>query len=88
MVEDLSAFFVDHAASATWEAATIRGIFDRTYAEAFGIIGGNSPRFICAASDVAGAATGDEITIAETVYTIAEIQPDGTGLVQLILEAV
>ena len=43
------------------------------------------PTFLCAAADVSGIAHNDTITINAINYTIVGHQPDGTGLVLLIL---
>lgn len=45
------------------------------------------PVFICKMADVSGVAHGDDVIAADsTAYKVRGIQPDGTGLVKLILE--
>lgn len=93
--EDLAVFFdVDEFAwAATWSgapAAPVAGIFDAEYQlVALGTPGieGAAPVFLCAAAAVPGATHGQTLTIDGTVYTIRGVQPDGTGLVLLILQA-
>jgi len=63
----------------------VTGIFDRAYLESSGIAG-YRPVFLCRASDVASAAIGETVTIDSTAYTLAERQPDGTGMTTLVLE--
>lgn len=40
----------------------------------------------CRASDVVGVAVGAAATVRGLAYTVREIQPDGTGVVGLMLE--
>ncbi len=44
-----------------------------------------SPKAFCRASDVAGAAHGDTLTIGGKTWHVVEVKPDGTGVVALIL---
>lgn len=65
----------------------INGIFDRAYAEPIdGIVEGTRPVFMCASASVPGAAHGDELEIDGTIYVVRGVQPDGTGVVLLVLE--
>lgn len=86
--EDFTAPFTDFGTAATVGGATVRGIFDADYATAFSDIAGTQPSFLCASSAVAAVAIGAALSVNSTSYTVAEIQPDGTGLTRLILEAV
>ncbi len=86
-VEDLAPMFADFAVTATIGAASVQGIFDTAYADALGM-GGYAPVFTCAASDVPTIAAGDAITIGGDAYTVGTVEPDGTGIVRLRLEAV
>lgn len=48
--------------------------------------GSTGPRFLCRSVDlVRGGKKGDRLTIHGTTYHVTEPQPDGTGLVTLIL---
>lgn len=68
--------------------STIYGIFDQQYFDDSGEVGieSNSPAFHCAEADVSGVAQGDALTINTTDFEIVNVQPDGTGLIVLILE--
>lgn len=90
--EDLSAFFNtdDFAVTATWNSRSVRGIFEDQYVESsLGLAGmaTSGPRFTCAAADVSGIAVGNTFTVNSVAYTAAELQPDGTGLITIVLKA-
>lgn len=85
LVENFPGFFVDFGTAATIGAATVTGIFDIPTAEAFGMLG-TGPTFTCAASDVAGVAAGQAVTINSVGYTVTAVKPDGTGLTVLVLD--
>jgi hypothetical protein len=91
MVEDLSAFFStsDFAVAATYNgAATVNGIFDRAYLEPLGNgVEGSAPVFTCAAADIPASTQGDTLVIASATYKVVGVEPDGTGIVVLRLEA-
>ena len=94
---DLASFFDtdDHGVAASYTPsggapATVNGIFDREFT---GVDPGSSvevdsdqPRFTCAEADVAGAARDDTLVVGGTTYRVAVVQPDGTGVVTLVLE--
>lgn len=44
------------------------------------------PRVSARTSDVAGLTIGDSLTISGNAYVIRGVEPDGTGMTQLILE--
>ena len=71
-----------HPSSVT---TTINGIFDHEYVELNGVES-YSPIFTCQTSDVSNAKHGARMTINSINYTVVGVQPDGTGIVQLILE--
>ena len=88
--EDLAPFFApsDFGSAALWNGAPVLGIFDRVYLEPIGnSVEGTSPVFQCPAASVVGVAQGDTLTIAGDAYTVRGVEPDGTGLVLLRLEA-
>lgn len=68
----------------------VKGIFDAAYTEVdiSGSVGFTSttPRFVCRSCDIVDAADADSITIGTDVYLIRVVQPDGTGMTELILE--
>jgi len=81
---------------ADWESAgyggtkTVSGVFLNGYAEAaVGLVGvgGTEPRFVCAAADVDADPTGKSLVIDGTTWTIIRGEPDGTGLMRLVLAA-
>lgn len=85
-VEDIDPFFADFAVSVTRNgSATVIGLFDKAYAEAFGLIAGNDPVFRCMTS--VGMVRNDVLVIGGTTYTVIEIQPDGAGIDLCKLEA-
>lgn len=69
---------------------TVNGIFDTRFIEALDGSGAGvsarQPMFTCQESDLDGAAQGDALVINGTAYTILESEPDGTGMIVLILE--
>jgi len=71
-----------HPSSVT---TTIDGIFDKEYVELNGVES-YSPVFTCQTSDVPNVKHGARMTINLINYTVVGVQPDGTGVVQLILE--
>lgn len=77
----------DFATNATIGASTVPGILDNGYAEAFGMAAGSKPTFLCKVADLPTITLGTTTAvIAGTTYTIVERQPDGHGLVTLVLE--
>ncbi len=66
----------------------IKGIFDnehRLISEQGGEVSSTMPQVICRATDVSGVAVGGSVTILTVAYKVIERQPDGTGLVTLML---
>lgn len=82
----LTSFFntQEFATFAAIGSLAISGIFDRQYVE-YADIAGNHPTFLCPSEQVSNIELGDEITINQKPYTVAAIQPDGTGLTLLVL---
>lgn len=75
-------------ATATIGGVSLDVIFRNGYGEAMGFIGGGSPQIACASAKVAGVAKGAAVSVDGTAYLVAEINPDGTGITVLKLEAV
>ena len=71
--------------AASLQALQRYGILDTPMADQFGILG-SAPRFICAAADVSGIAAGATLTITGIGYTVSEVRPDGTGMMELVLD--
>lgn len=87
--EDLTAFLdttQGFAVNATLGAATVPVIFDNAFSDALGIVSSTQPVALGTTADLAAATVGSTITINAVAYTIAEIQPDGTGLTRLMLK--
>lgn len=85
ITENLVDFFMDFNATATKSGVSIAGIFDANYADAFGMVSGNSPVFHCATS--AAIARGNTLVINGTSYTVTVTESDGTGMTLCRLEA-
>lgn len=78
----------DFATAATIGASTVNGIFDKAYAESFGIAAGSRPMLLCKVADLPAITLGTTTAVIGGVtYTVAENQPDGFGLTTLVLEA-
>jgi len=85
--EDLSAFFPDFGTDFVIGGSTVRGIFDHEYMEVNGMEG-EHPVFRCAAADVASIAEGASAVGNDAHYLVKSKQPDGTGMIALLLELV
>lgn len=87
--ENLAAYFqtTDFAVQARWsyDNSLVPGIFDAAYTDPLGSFEGSVPMFVCEAALMQGAAQGQTLIIGTSVYTIAEVMPDGTGVLQLRL---
>lgn len=78
-------------ATATLQTGQVSGIFDAAYQEILGVSSAE-PSFLAAAADLAGVARNSAVSITYSVlgmvdvaHTVREIQPDGTGMVRLLL---
>ena len=77
------AFFGDFGVDATLNAGTVRGIFENAYGSSFGgMVDSGGPTFLSESS----ASVGDVLVIAGDSYTVASVEPDGTGFVLLRLK--
>jgi hypothetical protein len=93
--QDRAVMLADWGVAATLKWAngmgkSVKGIFDSAYTEVdmSGTVGFTSttPRFVCRSCDMTGAEDADSLTLSGTVYLIRVVQPDGTGMTELILE--
>ncbi len=89
--EDLSVFFNEDefAVSATLDGASVTGIFDNGYT--LGTVGptgmaSSQPMFRLATASVPASPVGKSLVTGGTTYSVAEHQPDGTGVSTLMLE--
>lgn len=87
-VEDLAPYFADFGTVATVSGVgDVTGIFDTPFAGSFGdLVGDTSPTFTAATADVSAVVVGTSLTINATGYTVARIEPDGTGITRLVLK--
>ena len=84
-VESFAGYFADFGVDATLNGATVRGIFDDAYGDAFGgLVAGSGPMF--RVPTTIAVTRGDSLACAATTYTVVNIEPDGTGLSTLRLE--
>lgn len=86
ITEHLADYMVDFAIPATVAGVPVRGIFDTSGPDSFGIVARDHPRLLVDAAEVPDAAVGDTVRIGNDSYTIADLQPDGTGMVVLGLK--
>jgi len=71
------------------DAVSLQGIFTADYYAALEggelQVASTKPAVSLPVADVPNAAQGDGVTVQGTAYTVAEVQPDGMGMVALIL---
>lgn len=72
------------------QARPVRAIFDNEYqaaqfTQADAQIEASGPSATCREADVAEVAHGDTLQVRGVTYSVAEVHPDGTGLIVLIL---
>ncbi|MBU0752367.1 MAG: hypothetical protein KJ787_13925 [Gammaproteobacteria bacterium] len=84
--EDLTQFTADFGVAATVGAVSLTGIFNNAYQDAFGLVAGSSPVLLVVSAAAPSAAVGDSVTVGSTSYTIARVEPDGTGITRLLLQ--
>jgi len=87
LVENRAAFFADFGVPATIAGNPVSVIFDNEYLASLGVESSN-PVALADDADVVGLAHGDAVVIGAVNYTVAEIQPDGTGFTIIELEKV
>lgn len=90
--EDLDEFLDTEqgfAVEALYNAGTpVTGIFAKDYFPAPGQLAdveSAQPRFACKATSLPDVAQGDTLEVDGVTYKIAEVQPDGTGWLRLVL---
>lgn len=87
MTENMAVFFnnSEFAVAAIYNGATpVNVIFDNAYTEQFGAAG-THPFVTVDAAAFSAAARGQTLQLGATVYTIENIETDGTGIVRLEL---
>ena len=81
-----TAFLSDFGVAATVGGVSVRGIFDDNAPDAFGIVATSQPVLTCFSADVSAAVVGDSVVVPAGTFSIADIQPDGTGITRLGLK--
>lgn len=90
--EDLFAFLgtADFAVTATYDSsAEVVGIFGAPHELVplgMAMAAAAAPQFVCRSADIAANPVGKTLLVNAVTYTIAEHQPDGTGMSLLILK--
>lgn len=80
-----------HLANATADfggGVVVDGVFDNAYAIAFDALAGTAPMFRCEAPAVSSVTVGQGVSIGGVGYEVVDLQPDGAGVVRMILEKV
>ena len=70
------------------EASTLTAIFDNDFLAVDldeSEVESTEPTLLARTADVSGLAHGDSLTISAVSYTVRGIQPDGTGMTQIML---
>lgn len=85
--EDLDQFVDtnDFAITVTIGGVSVSAIFDNEAADAL-MASGTQPVLTVKSSDVSATARGTAVVVNGTNYTVAKIEPDGTGFSRVILE--
>jgi len=73
-------------ANALLDGVAVPGIFDRGYIQAFDGIASSAPMFTAPSASVSAATTSSLLVVAGNTYRVRSVQPDGTGITQLLLE--
>jgi hypothetical protein len=82
---DRLAMLSDFGQTVSIDGSDVTAIYDEDYVESLDIAG-TRPLLYCRTSDVESAGHGDSVEVDGIDYTVAKVQPDGTGLTVLILE--
>lgn len=85
--EDLSPFFNtdEFARTVTLKGVEVQAVFDNGYSAELGM-DGLGPRLTLASADCATVVQGDTAVIGSVNYTVAAVEPDGTGVTLLRLQ--
>ena len=86
---DRSAMLADYGITVTKsDTSTFIGIFDNDFLAVDldeSEVESTEPTLLARTADVSGLAHGDSLTISSTSYKVRGIQPDGTGMTQIML---
>lgn len=94
LAEDLDAFLdvAEHATQGVLDNVVVCGVFENGYHQALGGMATLQPTFLLKTSDTRRTRQGSTLRIVipgetnATIYRVANLEPDGTGLTTLILE--
>lgn len=88
LIVETAPFFADFAAtSCTIGGVAVSAIFHNASADSL-MAAGTQPYLEIASADVASTARGTAVVVNGTNYTVAKIEPDGTGFSKVLLERV
>jgi len=86
---DRTALLADYGSTVTKaDASTFVAIFDNDFLAVDldeSEVESTEPTLLARTTDVSGLAHGDSLTISAVSYTVRGIQPDGTGMTQIML---
>ena len=86
---DRTAMLADYGSTVTKaDASTFVAIFDNDFLAVDldeSEVESSEPTLLARTADVSGLAHGDSLTISAVSYTVRGIQPDGTGMTQIML---
>ena len=82
---DLATYFRDFGVDATVGGVACRGLFDEAYAETLGFVSGSAPSLLVVAS--VAASQGSSVVVSARNFTVASVEPDGSGTQRLRLES-
>lgn len=95
VLEDFAPYFAEFGITADLGGASVQGIFERAYAEAFGMATGSPTFWLPTAQVPTGTAAGSELQLTacdadalgvSAYWRVRSVEPDGTGLTTLTLE--
>lgn len=74
-----AAILARFAVEATINAQPVTGIFNRPYADAFGMVSGSKPQLTVTTALAPDMTIGDPVIVGDDSYSIAELEPDNGG---------
>lgn len=85
----INAAVVSHLANATADfgsGVVVDGVYDADYGDPLGLVAGSSKVFMAESALMTSFTVGQALTLGGTSYTVAAIEPDGTGMTRLRLK--
>lgn len=95
LLEDFAPYFAEFGITAELGGESVQGIFERAYAESFGMATGSPSFWLPSGCVPTGTAAGTDLqldaTAAEALgvsayWRVRSVEPDGTGITTLTLE--